>query len=67
MALRPRKEKAAEAARNLGIHANLLRNWKQRFVSENEDAKTDLHDTPGSEAMSRRAPVGRGPTLELPG
>ena len=28
----------AEAARNLGIHANLLRIWKQRFESENEDA-----------------------------
>ena len=27
----------AEAARNLGIHPNLLRNWKQRFESENED------------------------------
>ena len=28
----------AEAARNLGIHANLLRTWKQRFEAENEDA-----------------------------
>ena len=27
----------AEAARNLGIHANLLRNWKQRFEEESED------------------------------
>ncbi len=27
----------AEAARNLGIHANLLRNWKRRFEAENED------------------------------
>ena len=27
----------AEAARNLGIHANLLRNWKQRFEEENEN------------------------------
>ena len=26
----------AEAARNLGIHANLLRNWKLRFEVENE-------------------------------
>jgi transposase len=26
----------AEAARNLGIHANLLRNWKLRFEAENE-------------------------------
>ena len=28
----------AAAARNLGIHPNLLRNWIQRFESENEDA-----------------------------
>ena len=27
----------AEAARNLGIHPNLLRNWKRRFEAENED------------------------------
>ncbi len=26
----------AEAARNLGIHANLLRNWKQKFSAESE-------------------------------
>ena len=27
----------AEAARNLGIHPNLLRNWKRRFEAENEE------------------------------
>lgn len=27
----------AEAARNLGIHANLLRSWKQRFETEAGD------------------------------
>jgi transposase len=27
----------AEAARNLGIHPNLLRSWKRRFETENED------------------------------
>ena len=27
----------AEAARNLGIHPNLLRSWKQRFEAEQED------------------------------
>jgi transposase len=26
-----------EAARNLGIHPNLLRNWKQRIEAEEED------------------------------
>ena len=28
----------AEASRNLGIHPNLLRSWKQRIEAENEDA-----------------------------
>jgi transposase len=27
----------AEAARNLGIHPNLLRNWKRHFEAESED------------------------------
>ncbi len=27
----------AEAARNLGIHANLLRSWKRRIEAETED------------------------------
>lgn len=27
----------AEAARNLGIHPNLLRKWKQNIEAENED------------------------------
>jgi len=27
----------AEAARNLGIHPNLLRNWKRQFEAESED------------------------------
>ena len=26
----------AEAGRNLGVHANLLRNWKQKFSAESE-------------------------------
>lgn len=28
----------AETARNLGIHPNLLRSWKQRIEAETEDA-----------------------------
>ena len=28
----------AEAARNLGIHPNLLRSWKRRIEAEHEDA-----------------------------
>ncbi len=27
----------AEAARNLGIHANVLRNWKLKFEADQED------------------------------
>jgi transposase len=31
----------AEAARNLGIHPNLLRNWKRRFEAEDESLTED--------------------------
>ena len=31
----------AEAARNLGIHVNLLRSWKQRFEAEEEGLTED--------------------------
>ena len=31
----------AEAARNLGIHPNLLRSWKQRIEAENEGLTED--------------------------
>ncbi len=27
----------AEAARSLGLHPNLIRNWKQKFMSDNND------------------------------
>ena len=27
----------AEAARNLGIHANILRNWKLKYAADQED------------------------------
>ena len=30
-------QSVAEVARNLGIHENLLRSWKQRFDAEQED------------------------------
>jgi transposase len=29
----------AEAARNLGIHPNLLRSWKEKLAAEDEDAE----------------------------
>ena len=39
----------AEASRSLGLHSNLIRNWKQKFMSENnvqavlsEDEKVEL-------------------------
>ena len=31
----------AEAARNLGVHANLLRTWKQKFAEEEQDLTED--------------------------
>ena len=31
------QQSVAEVARNLGIHENLLRTWKQRFEAEQED------------------------------
>ncbi len=43
----------AEAARNLGIHPNLLRNWKQRIESENED--TSLTEDERMEVARLRA------------
>ena len=33
-----------EAARNLGIHVNLLRKWKQHFEAEGEDANLTEED-----------------------
>ena len=33
----------AEAARNLGIHPNLLRNWKRQFEAEYEDGSLTEH------------------------
>lgn len=27
----------AEAARSLGLHSNLIRNWKQKFMAQNND------------------------------
>ena len=43
----------AEAARNLGIHANLLRSWKQRF--EAEDGDTSLTEDERMEVARLRA------------
>ena len=36
--VRDQQLSVAEAARNLGIHANLLRTWKQRFDAEDSGA-----------------------------
>ena len=43
----------AEAARNLGIHANLLRSWKQRFEAESGD--TSLTEDERMEVARLRA------------
>jgi len=32
----------AEAARNLGVHANLLRTWKQKIEAEDEQSEAGL-------------------------
>ena len=47
----------AEAARNLGIHPNLLRNWKQRIEAEGEDgslAEDERVELARSAARTRR-------------
>ena len=43
----------AEAARNLGIHPNLLRSWKQRIEAENEE--TELTEDERMEMARLRA------------
>ncbi len=43
----------AEAARNLGIHATLLRSWKQRIEAENDE--TSLTDDERMEVARLRA------------
>ena len=43
----------SEAARNLGIHPNLLRKWKERVEEENED--TSLTEDEGMEMARLRA------------
>jgi len=48
----------AEAARNLGIHANLLRTWKQTFSSEAAEAQ-DLTEDERMELAQLRAEVKR--------
>lgn len=33
-----------EAARSLGLHPNLIRNWKQKFMSQENDSQTLAED-----------------------
>ena len=47
----------AEAARNLGIHPNLLRKWKQSIEAENEDTlltEDERMEMPRLRAENRR-------------
>ena len=48
----------AEAARNLGIHANLLRTWQQKFATEAAEEQ-DLTEDERMELAQLRAEVKR--------
>ena len=51
----------AEAARNLGIHPNLLRSWKRRIEAENEETVTHGGRTDGDgTAASRESSAANG-------
>ena len=46
--------KASEAARNLGIHPNVLRHWVNRFKTDSNDAFPGKgHMTPENEELNR--------------
>ena len=45
----------AEAARNLGVHANLLRTWKQKLEAEQEKYEAGLAEDERMELASLRA------------
>ncbi len=45
----------AEAARNLGVHTNLLRTWKQKIAAEDEQYEAGLTEDERMELASLRA------------
>ena len=45
----------SEAARNLGVHANLLRTWKQKISAEDEQYEAGLTEGERMELASLRA------------
>ena len=45
----------AEAARNLGVHANLLRTWKQKIAAEDEQYEAGFTEDERMELASLRA------------
>ena len=45
----------AEASRNLGIHANLLRTWKQKIAAEDEQYAAGITDDERMELATLRA------------
>ena len=45
----------SEAARNLGVHANLLRTWKQKIAAEDEQYEVGLTEEERMELASLRA------------
>jgi len=44
----------AQAARSLGIHENLLRNWRHKYSPEEEKAMKDLTETEAQELARLR-------------
>ncbi len=49
----------SEAARNLGVHANLLRTWKQKISAEDEQYEAGLTEDERMEMARLRAEVKR--------
>ena len=45
----------SQAARNLGVHANLLRTWKQKIAAEDEQYEAGLTEEERTELASLRA------------
>jgi len=49
----------AEAARNLGVHANLLRTWKLKIAAEDEQYESEITEDERMEMARLRAEVKR--------
>ena len=54
-----RRYSPAEAARNLGVHANLLRTWKRKIAAADEQYEAGLTEDEHMEMARLRAEVKR--------